>query len=174
MASERTWVVQGSNCMFNDFETVHQKLCVHPFQTQRVIALHCCTGYILGVLNTSLKWMAEDLNFDETKGGSLVVSAALLGAIIGSLAAGQIADAFGPKKALAANNVPLLFGYVLCAWAPGGFWTVVAGDLSQIDKSESCSSALTNCMSLQLLSSLLALHGQFIHARRFDSYAWRW
>lgn len=84
-------------------------------------------GYTLGILNTCLDWMAGDLDFDVTKGGSIVVSAALIGASIGSLAAGQFADRVGPGKALVVNNISLLAGSVLCAFSYGGIWAAVVG-----------------------------------------------
>ena len=84
-------------------------------------------GYHLGVLNTCLHWVAEDLGFDETRGGSLVVSAALVGAAVGALLAGQFADRVGPKKALLLNNSSLIVGCILIAWAPGGIWAAILG-----------------------------------------------
>ena len=71
--------------------------------------------------------MAEDLGFDETRGGSLVVSAALVGAAVGALLAGQFADRVGPKKALLLNNSSLIVGCILIAWAPGGIWAAILG-----------------------------------------------
>lgn len=84
-------------------------------------------GYHLGVLNTCLDFMAADLSFDVTKGGSVVVSAALIGAAVGALAAGQIADKTGPRRALILNNTSLLAGSLLCAFSPGGIWAAVLG-----------------------------------------------
>ena len=84
-------------------------------------------GYHLGVLNTCLDFMAADLSFDVTKGGSVVVSAALIGAAVGALAAGQIADKIGPRRALIINNISLLAGSLLCAFSPGGIWAAVIG-----------------------------------------------
>lgn len=75
-----------------------------------------------------MDWVASDLGFDVTSGGSVVVSAALIGAAVGSLAAGQFADAVGPKKALVYNNLALLAGSLLCGLTPGGFWAAVIGD----------------------------------------------
>ena len=54
------------------------------------------TGYHLGVLNTSLTWVAADLDFQVTTAGAVVVSAVIVGAVFGSLFAGQFADAVGP------------------------------------------------------------------------------
>lgn len=69
------------------------------------------------------------MHFAVARGGSVVVSAALIGAAIGSLAAGQFADRIGPGKALLWNNVLLLVGSLLCAISPGGIWAAVIGKL---------------------------------------------
>ena len=71
--------------------------------------------------------MAADLNFAVEKGGSVVVSSALIGASVGSLAAGQFADKVGPGRALMWNNVLLLIGSLFCAISPGGIWAAIVG-----------------------------------------------
>ena len=71
--------------------------------------------------------MAADLHFSLTTGGSIVVSSALIGASVGSLGAGQVADAIGPGRALVWNNLTLLVGSLLCAVSPGGMWAAVLG-----------------------------------------------
>jgi major inositol transporter-like SP family MFS transporter len=86
-----------------------------------------CAGYHLGILNTSLYWVTKDLGLDFTSQGAVIVSAVVVGAVVGSLFAGQAADALGPKKALLINNAWLLVGTVLCAAAPGGYWGLLAG-----------------------------------------------
>lgn len=82
-------------------------------------------GYHLGVLNTCLEHVATDLKFSEAV-GAVVVSALLVGAAIGSLGAGGLADRLGPRTALLANNVPLLLGISLCGTA-GSLWTLLVG-----------------------------------------------
>lgn len=89
-------------------------------------------GYHLGVLNTALFWLTKDLHLDFAKEGAIVVSAVLVGAVVGSLFAGQAADAMGPKKALLINNAWLIVGCVLCAATPGGYWGLLAGALAYI------------------------------------------
>ncbi len=62
----------------------------------------------------------------------MVVSAALIGAAVGSLLAGQLADRIGPGKALLWNNVLLLVGSLLCAVSPGGIWAAVIGKSTEL------------------------------------------
>ena len=56
-----------------------------------------------------------------------MVSAVIVGAVVGSLFAGQAADSMGPKKALLINNAWLVAGTLLCAAAPGGYWGLLTG-----------------------------------------------
>jgi MFS family permease len=81
------------------------------------------------VLNTSLGAVAHDLGFQADSGGAVVVSGCLLGAIAGALTAGQVADRWGPGRALLVNNAYFLAGSLLCAAAPGAFWGLLLGDL---------------------------------------------
>ncbi len=76
------------------------------------------TGYHIGVLNPSLHYVAHDLRFSEDAwGGALAVSALLVGATIGALFAGQLADKVGPKRALQLNNLPMIVGVAISAGA---------------------------------------------------------
>lgn len=104
--------------------------------------LTSAAGYHLGVLNTCLDWVAEDVGFAVASGGSIVVSAALIGAAIGSLAAGQLADSIGPGRALLWNNILLLAGSLLCAVspAPGGIWAAIIGKQIHEGKGLTCRS----------------------------------
>ena len=90
------------------------------YDTIHVTDGRLCAGYHLGVLNTALEQIAEDVGFDPSTSGALVVSFLLLGAAAGSLSAGQLADRLGPKTALLINNAPLVAGSVLCMLAPIG------------------------------------------------------
>ena len=87
----------------------------------------CRTGYHLGITNTALYWLCQDVHLDFVRDGAVIVSAVLVGAVIGSLFAGQAADALGPRKALLLNNGWLLVGSVLCAASPGGYFGLLAG-----------------------------------------------
>ena len=65
--------------------------------------------------------MASDLGFAVETHGAAVVSALLLGGIVGALAAGMAADAIGPKRAMLLNNLLLAAGCAASFWSPGGF-----------------------------------------------------
>ena len=58
----------------------------------------------------------------------MVVSALLVGAILGSLGAGPAADALGPRRALLLNNVFFAAGSLLGAATPGGYWGAISGE----------------------------------------------
>ncbi len=73
--------------------------------------------------------MTKDLGLDFTSQGAVVVSAVIVGAVVGSLFAGQAADSMGPKKALLINNAWLMAGSLLCAAAPGGYRGLLTGML---------------------------------------------
>ncbi|CAK0785259.1 hypothetical protein CVIRNUC_008465 [Coccomyxa viridis] len=84
-------------------------------------------GFHLGILNTAEAWVAQDLDLDISSQGAIITSAVIVGAVVGSLFAGQSADALGPKKALLLNNAWLLIGCVLCSGTPFGYWGLLAG-----------------------------------------------
>ena len=93
-----------------------------------------CTGagFHLGILNTAEAWVAQDLDLDISSQGAIITSAVIVGAVVGSLFAGQSADALGPKKALLLNNAWLSIGCVLCSGTPVGYWGLLAGLTSDI------------------------------------------
>lgn len=84
-------------------------------------------GFHLGILNTAEAWVAKDLGLDLATQGAVITSAVIVGAVVGSLFAGQAADALGPKRALLMNNAWLLVGCVLCSGTPAGYWGLLAG-----------------------------------------------
>ena len=91
-------------------------------------SFHDCAGWHLGLLNTPLPFVGVDLGFDATSGAAaVVVSSLLVGASIGSLTAGQLADVLGPGRALLLNNLSLIIGAVLSLSTPAGFWGMLAG-----------------------------------------------
>ena len=72
----------------------------------------------MGVLNTVLDRMSEELSFDAAVGGAVVVSVLLLGAAAGALGAGVFADAVGTKRAQVCrtSNVTRETKAVLTRW----------------------------------------------------------
>jgi MFS family permease len=85
------------------------------------------SGYHLGVLNTSLSYVARDLDFSVAISGAIVVSTLLVGASVGALFAGQVADRVGPGKALQINNLFFVAGCICSAVSPWGFWGMNIG-----------------------------------------------
>ncbi len=81
----------------------------------------------MGVLNTCLHFVASDLKFSETSAGAVVVSALLVGAAIGSLLAGGLADRLGPKAASVSNTLPLFLGLAICAVSEQ-LWAMILGE----------------------------------------------
>lgn len=72
-------------------------------------------GYQIAVLNTSQNFIAKELSYNNK---ALLSSAVVLGAGIGALFAGRLADAIGPKKAQLLNALPFTAGALLCALTP--------------------------------------------------------
>jgi MFS family permease len=73
-------------------------------------------GFQIAVLNTSLDAVTENLNIPARR-GAFTVSVLLIGALFGSLGAGNLADKLGPKKATVLNTTPLALGSILSATA---------------------------------------------------------
>jgi MFS family permease len=71
-------------------------------------------GYAIGVLNTSLTAVLDDL---DTDADSLLSSAVVVGAAIGALFSGRLADALGPRRAQLLNVLPFAAGGLLSAAA---------------------------------------------------------
>ncbi|EFN59043.1 hypothetical protein CHLNCDRAFT_137750 [Chlorella variabilis] len=70
-------------------------------------------GYHLGVLNTCQSHVEADLNTSHEGGGAAMVAGLLVGATLGSLLSGRLADRFGPRTASAMNTAALLAGAAL-------------------------------------------------------------
>jgi hypothetical protein len=84
-------------------------------------------GYHLGIVNPALEHLALDLGIAanvQMKG--LVVSTVLIGATVGSLCSGKVADDLGRKSALIASAAPLVAGSLLCSCA-SAVWIMLLG-----------------------------------------------
>lgn len=69
-------------------------------------------GYAIGVLNTSLTAVLDDLDTDDD---SLLSSAVVAGAALGALCSGRLADHLGPRRAQLLNTLPFALGGVMSA-----------------------------------------------------------
>nr|WP_276516842.1 sugar porter family MFS transporter [Limosilactobacillus antri] len=96
----------------------------------RKIALIVTLGGLLfgvdtGVINGALPYMAapQQLNLSSAEEG-LVTSIITLGAAIGALTAGKLADRYGRKRVLCYLAVLFFFGTLCCATAPSAWWLI--------------------------------------------------
>lgn len=86
-------------------------------------------GYHLGIVNPALDYLARDLGIAlNTQLKGLVVSTVLVGATVGSLYSGRIADGVGRRTALVGVAAPLFLGSVLCGFA-NNVWFMLLGRL---------------------------------------------
>jgi sugar porter (SP) family MFS transporter len=75
-------------------------------------------GYDTGVINGALQPMVEDLGLTPTTEG-LVTSSLLVGAALGALTAGRLADRFGRRRTLVGLAVVFFLGALGTVLAPG-------------------------------------------------------
>lgn len=75
-------------------------------------------GYDTGVVNGALLYMGRDLRLTAADEG-LITAALLLGAAIGSLLAGRLADRIGRRRALWLLAGTFVAGAIACGLAPG-------------------------------------------------------
>ena len=75
------------------------------------------SGYDTGVISGALLFINETWDLTDTIQG-LVVSAVLIGAVIGAATNGILADIFGRKKIIMATSVIFILGSIMCAFAP--------------------------------------------------------
>ena len=82
-------------------------------------------GVDTGVINGALPYMAapQQLNLTSAEEG-LVTSVITLGAAIGALTAGKLADRDGRKRILCYLAVLFFFGTLFCATAPNAWWLI--------------------------------------------------
>lgn len=81
-------------------------------------------GYDTGVVSGAQKFFAPEFHLSSTT-QEIAVSAVLIGAVIGAIIGGRLADAFGRKKTLIAMGILFAVGAVLTAIAPS-LWPFVA------------------------------------------------
>lgn len=82
-------------------------------------------GYDTGVISGALPRIEGDFHLTALSSG-VVVSSILVGAMIGALGAGRVADRFGRRPTLIGAAGVFLVGAVLAALAPSPLWLIVA------------------------------------------------
>lgn len=75
------------------------------------------SGYDTGVISGALLFINETWDLTDALQG-FVVSAVLIGAVIGAATNGILADIFGRKKIIMATALIFILGSVMCAFAP--------------------------------------------------------
>lgn len=83
------------------------------------------SGFDMGVISGALLFIKSDWNLGEDQ-QSLLVSAAIIGAIIGAAGNGFLADLYGRKKVIVATAVIFIVASVLCAFSPNITWLVIS------------------------------------------------
>ena len=83
------------------------------------------SGFNMGVISGALLFIKSDWNLGEDQ-QSLLVSAAIIGAIIGAAGNGFLADLYGRKKVIVATAVIFIVASVLCAFSPDITWLVIS------------------------------------------------
>lgn len=84
-------------------------------------------GFDTGVISGALLFIRPDFGLNSFQQGS-VVSVLVLGAMVGALTSGRLADRFGRKRALEVEGLVFLAGTVIAVFAPG-YGTLLAGRL---------------------------------------------
>eukprot|EP01025_Chloroclados_australasicus_P055545 TRINITY_DN6749_c0_g5_i1.p1 TRINITY_DN6749_c0_g5~~TRINITY_DN6749_c0_g5_i1.p1 ORF type:complete len:547 (+),score=61.30 TRINITY_DN6749_c0_g5_i1:122-1642(+) len=77
-------------------------------------------GYHIGVLNTALNQLAVAFGYASVTGWqtSIIVATMLLGAAVGSLPSGSVADRIGPKRTMMWSSIFFLVGILICVLTP--------------------------------------------------------
>lgn len=80
-------------------------------------------GYDTGVISGAILFIEEQLNLDSWQQG-WVVSAVLLGAILGSAIIGPMSDKYGRRKLIVVSSIIFFIGAIGSAFSPE-FWTLI-------------------------------------------------
>ncbi len=83
------------------------------------------SGYDTGVISGALLFINETWDLSISLQG-LVVSAVLIGAVIGAATNGVLADIFGRKKIIIATAIIFILGSILCGLAPNVYVLIIS------------------------------------------------
>ncbi len=81
-------------------------------------------GYDTGVVSGALLFLKDDFGGLSSFQQELVTSLLLVGAMVGALTAGRVADAVGRRKTILVTAMIFVAGVLLAAFAPA-FWTLI-------------------------------------------------
>lgn len=133
-------------------------------------------GFDTGIISGALLFMREDFALTSFQQGS-VVSILLLGAVIGALTCGNLADRYGRRPILAALGVVFFLGIGAAAFAPG-YWTVLFGrlvmGLAVGGVSATVPTYLGEMAPAQVRGRILSLNQLFITFGLLSSYLVNW
>src|ERR1700751_2064532 len=82
-------------------------------------------GYDTGVISGALSFITTDFHLSSFTSG-VVVSAILVGAMVGALSSGRISDRFGRRAAIITAAAIFTIGAILAAVAPSAATLIVA------------------------------------------------
>lgn len=83
------------------------------------------SGYDTGVISGALLFINETWDLSDSLQG-ILVSAVLIGAVVGAATNGVLADIFGRKKIIMATAVIFVLGSVMCAFAPNVIFLILS------------------------------------------------
>lgn len=133
-------------------------------------------GFDTGIVSGALLFMREDFALTSFQQGT-VVSILLLGAVIGALTCGNLADRYGRRPILAALGVVFFLGIGAAAFAPG-YWTVLLGrvvmGLAVGGVSSAVPTYLGEMAPAQVRGRILSLNQLFITFGLLASYLVNW
>ena len=81
------------------------------------------SGFDTGVISGALLFINDTWPLTTLEQG-WVVSSALVGAVLGAVGNGILADIYGRKKVIIATGIIFAAGSVLCGFAPSAFWLI--------------------------------------------------
>lgn len=133
-------------------------------------------GFDTGIISGALLFIQEDFELTSFQQSS-AVSILLLGAVIGALGCGRIADRYGRRPVMGAIGVVFFAGIMAAALAPG-YWVLLAGrfvmGLAVGGVSATVPTYLGEMAPAQIRGRILGLNQLFISVGLLVSYLVNW